>query len=305
MKNEPEKIKFPRILGTYGGTREGPLLFITAGIHGNELSGVLALQKVFDELQLSKPDLAGTIVGVCGNRKALEKGVRYIDEDLNRAWTENNIDNNLRDSHEQKEMHEIIEVLESFSETQYTRRYFLDCHTTSASTLPFISVQDVGDNDTWAHYFPIYIVRGFSDLVYGCIDHYFTRIGMTGFVLEAGQHNSELAVCNQEGMIWLAIQEACGLDLHHIVGYPDCVEKLIKNLKPPRKTFEIACRHELKKNDTFTMQPGFENFQKIEKGQLLAVHNGEEIHSQWDAYIYLPLYQAKGNDGFFVVVEAD
>jgi len=302
MKNQTVHT-FPRILGTYSGSRKGPLLFVTAGIHGNEPSGVFALQKVFDELQLAKPDITGTVVGVTGNCKALEKGVRYIDEDLNRAWTKENIENNLKETHEQKEMHEIIEVLESFPETQYTRRYFLDCHTTSAPTLPFISVQDVGDNDTWAHYFPIPIVRGFSDLVKGCIDHYFSRIGMTGFVLEAGQHQSEAAVCNHEGMIWLAIQEACGLDLHHIISYPDCVQRLTKNLKPPRKTFEIAYRHELKKDDIFEMKPGFENFQKIENGQLLARHNGKDVHSLWDAYIYMPLYQPQGNDGFFVIDE--
>lgn len=299
------KNTFPRIIGTYSGTQKGPLLFITAGIHGNEPSGVYALQKVFDELQLSKPDMAGTVVGVTGNRKALEQGVRYIDEDLNRAWTQENIENNLKETHEQKEMHEIIEVLESFPETDYTRRYFMDCHTTSAATLPFISVQEVGENDTWAHYFPIHIVRGFSDLVYGCIDHYLTRIGITGFVLEAGQHESKTAVCNQEGMIWLAIQEACGLDMHHIVSYPECIDKLTQNLKPPRKTFEIVYRHELQKDDTFKMEPGFENFQKIERDQLLAVQNGREIYSSWDAYIYMPLYQDQGNDGFFIVAEAD
>ena len=49
------------------------------------------------------------------------------------------------------------------------------------------------------------------------------------------------------------------------------------------------------------MKEGYENFQKIEKGELLAEQNGEKVYSEWDAYIFMPLYQSQGNDGFFVV----
>ncbi|MBA3986862.1 MAG: succinylglutamate desuccinylase, partial [Flavobacteriales bacterium] len=166
------------------------------------------------------------------------------------------------------------------------------------------SVQNVGDNDAWAHHFPVHIVRGFSDLVYGCIDHYFSRIGITGFVLEAGQHDSVDSAANHEAILWLALQEACGLNLHTLISYPKCVQTLTKS-NTTWKTFEIAYRHELKKEDTFEMQPGFKNFQKIEKDQLLALQNGKEVRSLWNACIYMPLYQSQGNDGFFVVKEVN
>jgi succinylglutamate desuccinylase len=52
------------------------------------------------------------------------------------------------------------------------------------------------------------------------------------------------------------------------------------------------------------MQPGYKNFQPIKKGELLAQQNGKPIYSEWDAYIFMPLYQKQGNDGFFVVTEA-
>ncbi len=292
-----------RIIGKYTSNEKGPLLFITAGVHGNEPSGVKALEKVFAELEKTKPTIKGTIVGVAGNKLALEKDQRFIEEDLNRTWKEESITNNKKDTHEQREMHEIIEVLESFPESDFTKRYFLDCHTTSSSSLPYVSVQVVNDNDEWAHRFPTYIVRGFSDIVYGAIDHYLSRTGLTGFTFEAGQHTDKTSVENQEGMIWLALKEACELELDKISCYPECVDNFAKKNAPDQNTFEIVHRYGLEDNDEFKMEQGYKNFQKIEKGELLAVKNGKEVKSEWDAYIFMPLYQSQGNDGFFIIQE--
>lgn len=292
----------PRIIGEYDSGNQGPLLFITGGIHGNEPSGIVAMKKVFDILKKEKPSIKGKVVGVSGNREALQKDVRYIDEDLNRTWTVENIASGKEDSHEKKEMFEIINVLEKYPEEDFTKRYFLDCHTTSSASEPYISVQDVNDNDEWAHKFPTYIIRGFSDIVLGCIDHYESRIGITGFVFEGGQHEGKSSVLNHEGMIWHAIHLACVLNLNDLEEYPEA-EKMLEEKRKNRKTFEIEYRHGLKDGDDFKMEPNFSNFQKIEKDELLAYQNGKPIYSKWDAYIFMPLYQSQGNDGFFVVKE--
>lgn len=293
-----------RIIGEYQTGNEGPLLFLSAGIHGNEPSGVEALEKVFRILEEEKPEISGKVIGVYGNRTALEKGVRYIDEDLNRTWTEKNIASGKKDTNEKREMFDIIEVLEAHPENRYSKRYFLDCHTTSSASLPYISVQEVGDNDVWAHRFPVYIIRGFSDIVFGCIDHYLSRTGITGFVFEGGQHESKTAVAYHEGMVWLALSHACNLNLKELTEFPEAVKK-VRRQKEHQKTFEIIHRHNLEDGDEFEMQSGYENFQSIEKGEFLATHNGEKVVSKWNAYIFMPLYQAQGNDGFFVVEEVE
>lgn len=303
--NEELKEEIPRIIGKYTSGKKGPLLFVTGGIHGNEPSGVKALEKVFKELEKTRPEIEGTIVGVAGNKMALNQNKRYIDEDLNRTWTKENIEAGGKDTHETKEMFEIIDILKQYHENDFTKRYFLDCHTTSSPSLPYVSVQVVNDNDEWAHRFPTYIIRGFSDIITGDIDHYLSRTGMTGFVFEAGQHTDKTSVENHEGVIWLALKEACNLDLERISTYPDCVNRFAKKNAPPQKTFEIVYRHGLEDSDIFEMQPGYENFQKIKKGELLAKQNGNEVKSEWDAYIFMPLYQDQGNDGFFVVKEVD
>ena len=293
-----------RIIGKYTNNIEGPLLLVTAGVHGNEPSGVKALRKIFDELEKSKPAIKGTFIGLKGNKKALEEGQRFIDEDLNRTWKDKNLRKEQPDSHEQKEMWEIIEILKDYSSDKFSERYFVDCHTTSSDSLPYVSVQEVGKNDEFAHNFPVYIVRGFSDIVDGSIDKYFSKQDITGFTFEAGQHTAETSQQNHEAIIWLALKEALQLETEKVSCYPECVKVFAEKFKEGQKTFKIIYRHGLEDDNEFKMEPGFKNFEEISKGQLLAVQDGKEIRSEWDARIFMPLYQSQGNDGFFVIREA-
>lgn len=291
-----------RILGKYSQNKKGPLLLVTSAVHGNEPSGVNALKNIFKVLQKQQPKINGTFIGLIGNQNALDKKARFIDEDLNRTWKTANIENPDKNSNEQQEMTEIIALLKELQQEDYTATYFIDCHTTSSSSLPYMSVQEVGNNDKWAHQFPIHIIRGFSDIVSGTIDGYLSHQGFTGFTLEAGQHDNKNSEQYHEGCIWIALREACGLDFSELPDIPDSVLKTMNNT-PPQKTFKIIYRFGLKETDTFEMEPGFENFQSIKNGELIATLNNQKIHSNWNAYIFMPLYQSQGNDGFFVVEE--
>ena len=302
MKKESIK-SIPRIIGKYKGTKPGPLLLVTAGVHGNEPSGIKALQNVFAELEKTKPEIEGTFLGLAGNQKALQQGKRFLDEDLNRTWIEENLQKQEAASQEQKEMKEILAVLEEYTEEEYQQRYFVDCHTTSSDSLPYISVQEVGENDPFAHAFPVYIVRGFSDIVNGSIDKYFSKKGLTGFTFEAGQHESETTQANHEAIIWLALKEANSLEPEKLSCYPTCTAVFSEKFPEGQKTFQIIYRHGLEDSDNFKMKTGFENFEEITEGQVLATQNGKEVRSEWSARIFMPLYQAQGNDGFFVVEE--
>ncbi|MHA7056303.1 succinylglutamate desuccinylase [Aquimarina sp. M1] len=294
------KTKLKRIIGSYSTGNPGPLLVISAGVHGNEPSGVQAFENVMVVLHKECPEIQGTVIGVYGNKPALAKKQRYIDEDLNRTWTVQNVQKNIKDSVEKNQMFDIIDTLRQYPVADYSNTYFLDCHTTSSDSLPYISVQDTGENIIWAHQFSTHIIKGFSDIVSGCIDHYLSRTGYTGFVFEGGQHDSKNAVLHHEGMIWSVIEASCNLDFEKLSIFPEAVEK-IRKYKDQQKTFEIEYRHEIKEGDSFAMQPGFDNFQPVTKGELLAIHNGKKIFSEWDAYIFMPLYQSKGNDGFFII----
>ncbi len=49
------------------------------------------------------------------------------------------------------------------------------------------------------------------------------------------------------------------------------------------------------------MDPGFINFQSIRNGEQIAKSNGMPITSSHSCQIFMPLYQGKGNDGFFMI----
>ena len=78
-------IKIPVLIAK--GSSEGPVLGLTAALHGNELNGIPIIQKLFDELDVV--NLKGTLIAVPGLNPAaiFNDKRRFIDqEDLNRNF---------------------------------------------------------------------------------------------------------------------------------------------------------------------------------------------------------------------------
>jgi predicted deacylase len=80
-----------------------PSLAIVAGIHGDEPSGVEALRR----LRENPPTVDRPVTCVVANEEALERGVRYVDEDLNRAFP----GDQDADTHEGRLAAELLEEL--------------------------------------------------------------------------------------------------------------------------------------------------------------------------------------------------
>ena len=63
---------------------------------------------------------------------------------------------------------------------------------------------------------------------------------------------------------------------------------------------EVFHRHPIAPEDEFRMEPGFANIQRIAHQQLLAHDRRGEIRAPGEGYLLMPLYQAMGDDGFFL-----
>ncbi len=63
---------------------------------------------------------------------------------------------------------------------------------------------------------------------------------------------------------------------------------------------EIVRKHAITAADRFVMKPGFSNFAQIAPGELLATDRNGEIRSPGAFTLLFPLYQALGDDGFFL-----
>lgn len=298
-----------RILGKYPKEphTEGPALIISAGVHGNEPSGLLALKRVFKVLDASQIPCKGQITGVSGNLEAIKNRVRLIDKDLNRVCTLDNEEKirngHLPDFHEAKEFKALIEVIDDkLSSEKLTEVLFMDFHTTSSDTTPFISVNKQQKSYDLAIKFPLPVVKGIEKYIPGHFDHYLTLKGHRGFTVEAGQHLSAKSVDYHEAMVWMMLEKAGMVAKKDIPQYGNFL-KLLEETFGGESGYEVIHRHHIEEGEEFSMKPGFKNFSKISKGEILATSNGEDIISEIDGRIYMPLYQSQGSDGFFIVKE--
>jgi hypothetical protein len=66
---------------------------------------------------------------------------------------------------------------------------------------------------------------------------------------------------------------------------------------------EMRYRHAIAPDDRFHMHPGYRNFQPVRKGETVAEDQDGPVVSPESARMLMPLYQARGADGFFLVRE--
>ncbi|HLW18900.1 MAG TPA: succinylglutamate desuccinylase/aspartoacylase family protein [Cyclobacteriaceae bacterium] len=305
--NLQEPMVIGRVLGKYGQRRNGPALIVTAGVHGNEPSGIIAFKKVQQSLTQMNLPLRGELTGLAGNIAALSQNVRLIDKDLNRVCFVEN-EEKLKTGMElgYQESREFFALIKEVEAAQYpgiTEVYFLDLHTTSSSSQPYISVNRDSGSYSFANKFPLYIVKGIEDYIPGHVDYYLNHKGHKGCTIEAGQHDALSSIENHEAAIWLALVFAGCLEKEDLPDFCLFYDKLKEYGDTTSSSFEVIYRYEIAEGESFKMMPGFVNFQKIGKGDIIARSDGRNIVSEWDARIFMPLYQAQGKDGFFVVQE--
>ena len=293
------------LIASIRGSLSGPTLLILGGIHGNEPAGVLAANRVLLRIQERSADLRGEVVLLRGNTRALERKVRYLDGDLNRQWTADNVRNRGAGKDALPEMSELLEqgeLLVAIREAASRARgdvYFLDLHTTSAQGEPFATVGDTLRNRRFALKFPVTIVLGLEEQIDGTLLEYLNNLGVITIGFEAGQHEAITSIDHHEAVIWNATVATGNFRREHLAVFDHC-RSLLKRVSGGRRVVEVRHRHAIAPEDGFEMEPGFENFQPVRRGQVLARDRMGEITARETGLILLPLYQKLGDDGFFL-----
>lgn len=291
------------IIGKFVGDRKGATLIVVGSIHGNEPSGAVALGKVSRKLEISCPKLRGRVYFLAGNTRALARGARFIGADLNRHWTSENLarneSGNFARISEDFEQSELLKIFGEILQTAGKEVFALDLHTTSAAGLPFATVGDTMRNRRFAQKFPVRILLGIEEQLDGTMLEYLNNAGAVTLGFEGGQHDSPEAIENHEALIWLALVNSGILAAEDA---PD-LEKHRQNLSRASGNsliVEIRHREAIKPEDEFEMKTGFENFDAITRGQILARNKRGEIRAVESGLILMPLYQKQGEDGFFI-----
>lgn len=305
-----------RLIGGYTGPEKGPLLIVIGGMHGNEPAGVLALETMFDMLEVEpltnpKFNYKGRIVGIRGNLRAMQLKQRFIERDLNRQFTHENIERiqNASDHEldaEDKEVKEILAFVEAeIADYPTDKIVFLDIHTTTAFGGIFGISTDDPESLRIAVELHAPVITGMINGIRGTSLHHFCKKNYgenaVAVVFEAGQHDEALSVKRAIAAITNCMRTIGSVREEDVENRHD--EILIEYSKNLPKVAELIRVHQIQPGDNFKMIPNYKNFQPIKKGDILATDKNGVIKSDIDGMVLMPLYQKQGEDGFFLIKE--
>jgi len=297
-----------RIIGAFEGKEKGPLIILIGGLHGNEVTGIKAIDHVFRKIEREGLKVRGKIVGLRGNNKAIARKTRYIDYDLNRCWTDAHL-RKVSNSHilfaEDEELLELNQIFEELSSYEATQKICADLHTTSSDNGNFIVVPETTADHPVINALKLPLILDLEKHIKGTLLKYLTGKGYLAFAFEGGLIGSEVAVQLHIAGIWEILLTSGAIAPAQING--------IMQIGTLLQTFASELPHKLRvrhhywitEEDNFRMKPGYMNFQKVRSGEIIAEDRNGPIQIPQDGLIFMPLYQRSGNDGFFVVEELD
>ena len=284
------------------------------GTHGNEPAGIQALDILFRLLEMepeSNPDFDfnGRIIGLRGNLRAIEKGVRFIEKDLNRLWTSENVNRILSapvdqlraEDLEVRELHDLItREIETY---QPEKVVILDLHTTTAYGGIFSIATDDPNSVRIAVELHAPVMKGFLEGIRGTTLHYFTSENMgiptVAICFESGQHKETLSVNRAIASVINCMRTIGCVRSEDVENRHDTL--LIEYSKGLPKISELVFAHSIQPGDDFKMKPGYQNFQEVQAGEVLAHDRSGPVRAAEDSLLLMPLYQKQGDDGFFLI----
>ena len=294
-----------RKLFSVHGDHDGPSIIFIAGLHGNEPSGVHAMQHLFRAIEPLRSSMKGSVHGLTGNIGALRSSDRYLDTDLNRIWSVERVEEirqgkfvpQVRDESEQVELLQAIDEILTADTGPF---YFMDLHTTSSATNPFVVVNDSLLNRRFTRQYPLPIILGIEEYLDGPLLSYISELGYVAFGFEAGQHDDPDATARDLAFARLSLH-LCGVLDEEVFPVIEDAQFLEDASNGVANFFEIFYRYRISEGEHFEMYPGYVNFQRISLGQQFATSEGKPIYADRNARVFMPLYQSQGSEGFFAI----
>lgn len=299
-----------RIIGEFVGNRTGPLIILIGGLHGNEYTGIKAIQAVFQKINDEDIPVNGIIVGVRGNLMAIKDKMRYVDYDLNRCWTEQNLTRiSRKNGHilfsEDRDVMDLNRIFNTYGIHEPKSKICVDLHTTSSDNGNFIVVPESCSEHPVIRALRLPLILNLEKHIKGTLLNYLTGKGYLSFAFEGGLIGSEAALRLHIAGIWEILLTTGAVPSGALNG--------VYQLATLLQTFASELPHKLKvrhhywitEEDGFRMKPGYMNFQKVKAGEIIAENKNGPVAAPRDGLIFMPLYQRSGNDGFFIVEEID
>jgi hypothetical protein len=289
------------------------MLLCVAGLHGNEPSGNHAMDRVLHRLRETGVPIRGDLVALTGNLAALQRVVRFIDEDMNRVWQKDRVMavlESLRSGVEggpmvgSAELAEQVDLMAAIREAVKDARgpvHVLDLHTTSAESAPFTTLGDTLQNRKLARALPVPAVLGLEEQIDGAMLQYFDMLGWAGIGIEGGKHEAPESIDRHEDAVWVLLESLRMIEGRDVPDLEFRRTRLASAAAALPEVVDVRYRHAVAPEDEFVMKPGFPNFVPVSKGQHLGQDVNGPVTAPLSGLLFLPLYQKLGDDGFFIV----
>ena len=263
----------------YTSPKPGKTVAVIAGVHGDETCGV----RLFDKILSDFNPRSGTVYFIYGNPKAIEKGVRYTEMNLNRAFRpEKTLTEKEKQSYERKRALELMPILEKCYAS-------LDIHSSaSKESIPFVICEP--KSFFIAERLPVLIKSSGWDAIHqGSTDYFVNKSGGFGLCVECGSHNDPRA---QE------LARKCLDNFLIIMG-------VISGETPSKQTDQrtiIVHKQYITKNN-FIPARDFADFEKLREGELIGIDGSVEIRAKKDNVIIFCRRRKNPNEEAFILAK--
>lgn len=267
-----ENADIPGVVRITEGVGE-PHVVLFGGIHGDEASGVYAIEKLlFDFLGGARTLTRGSLTLARGNELALAAERRYIRHNMNRLFRHDYGAEIDRTSYEFVRAQELKTVLEHCD-------YFLDLHSAPVAQEPFM-VAERNATDFFATLGIPRIITGWSKFSGGAIggdaENYANAHGAKSATLESGSHYEKRSI-DAAYKAATALLSLLGM--------------IAKTEVPAVSHAEIIDMYAVvtKDFDDFRFAGTVENFQFLKKDDVFAFQNGRPLAVLEDSYLLIPM----------------
>ena len=270
-------MKIPSNVVVKTGPLPGKTVAIFCGVHGNERAGIMAVDRLLDELVL----ISGTVYFVYANPPAIEQNVRLVDVNLNRLFVRTEGASSLYEHQRAAELMDLLDECDAL----------LDLHSYRAPLLleratPFAICEAPSMNVARLFDVP-FVINGFSDTQDGGSDGYMYRNGKIGICVELG------ALECPEAFVELGMET-----VRRFLAAFGCIEgssegSAVASFEPTDSAVRLQTQLHLTKMHKKTLEPftfaqDFRSFDRINAGELIATEGASSIFAVEDAYILFP-----------------
>ncbi|MBI4919250.1 succinylglutamate desuccinylase/aspartoacylase family protein [archaeon] len=259
------------------GKESGKTVAVMAGVHGNEVCGINAFNKLIPSLKLDK----GKAIFIYANLEAIKQNKRFVECNLNRCFLK-------------KQPRDVKDTLEGKTAVQIMKRLdqvdaLLDVHASnSVDSVPFV----IGEKITWEYskVMPFKIISfNWAEFEKGATDEYMNDQGKAGICIECGY------VLDPKG------QERAETSILNFLKKAGLIKGDVKETKD-QKIFKIVDLYK-NKNESFKKARDFADFEYLNKKTLIGYEGKKEVFAEKGSHIIFVRDRQELNQECFVLAK--